>query len=168
MEDVDILKLLDGVETKMSTNYGTTVYNNTFSPQNNQTMTNDNTSTSEASSSATTTITIEIKDLINGLQGDFNDLRSETENQSEEFDNECAKISSALSTLDSCKTKEEITKTGALKKIERFLTECADPESKTSKLISGVKYASGIVKDLASKYNKIAKWLALPQIPFVD
>ncbi len=164
-EAVDIRKLLDGVETKVSTNYGP-VFNNVFMPQNNPTITTS--ANSKAESSASTTITIEIRDLINDLQGDFNDLLGETANKSKEFDDECAKVSSALTTLDSCNSKEEITKTGALKKIERFLTECADPESKTYKLISGVKYATGIVKQLACKYNKLAKWLALPQIPFVD
>lgn len=82
--------------------------------QNNPTITVSANSTAE--STASTTITIEIRDLINGLQGDFNDLLSETGNQSKEFDDECNKITSALSTLDSCNTKEEITKTGALKK----------------------------------------------------
>ena len=161
---VDIRKLLDGVETKMNTNYGP-VFNNVFMPQNNPT--NTVSANAIAESLASTTITVEIRDLINGLQGDFNDLLGETANKSEEFDDECAKVGSALLTLDSCKTKEEITKTGALKKIERFLVECADPESKTCKIISGVKHATGIVKQLASKYNKIAQWLALPQIPFV-
>ena len=167
-ENVYIRKILDGVEIKMDTNYGPTIQN-IYMPQNN--LQNNPTITvsanSMAESSASTTITIEIRDLINGLQGDFNDLIGETENKSKEFDDECAKVSSALLTLDSCNTKEEITKTGALKKIERFIIECADPESKTGKLISGVKYASGIIKELASKYNKIAKWLALPQIPFI-
>lgn len=168
-EDVDIRKLLDGVETKMETNYGP-VIKNIYMPQNN--LQNSPTITvsanSVAESSASTTVTVEIKDLINGLQGDFNDLLGEMVNRPKEFEEECAKVTSALESLDSCNTKEEITKTGALKKIERFLIECADPESKTGKLISEVKYAAGIVKELASKYNKIAKWLALPQIPFVD
>ncbi len=168
-EDVDIRKLLDGVETKMENNYGP-IIQNIYMPQNN--LQNNPTiavsANSTAESSASTTVTVEIKDLINGLQGDFNDLLSEIENKPKEFDNECAKVTSALATLDSCNTKEEITKTGALKKIERFLIECADPESKTGKLISGVKHAAGIVKGLASKYNKIAQWLALPQIPLVD
>ncbi len=167
-EDVDIRKLLDGVETKMDTNYGP-VIQNIYMPQNN--LQNSPTITvsanSTAESTASTTITIEIRDLINGLQGDFNDLLSETRNQSKEFDDECNKITSALSTLDSCNTKEEITKTGALKKIQRFLSECADPESKTGKLMSGIKYASGIVKEIALKYNQIAQWLGLPQIPFI-
>ena len=157
------------VKTKMETNYGP-VIKNIYMPQNN--LQNSPTITvsanSVAESSASTTVTVEIKDLINGLQGDFNDLLGEMVNRPKEFEEECAKVTSALESLDSCNTKEEITKTGALKKIERFLIECADPESKTGKLISDVKYAAGIVKELASKYNKIAKWLALPQIPFVD
>ena len=164
-ESVDIRKLLDGVETKMDSNYGLVV-NNIVKSQNNPIITVSSNSTAEAS--ASTTITVEIRDLINGIQGDFNDLVGEIKNKSNEFDEECQKVSSSLATLDVCNTKEEITKTGVLKKLERFLSECSDSESAAGKFISGVKYASSIVKDLASKYNKIAKWMALPQIPVID
>ena len=77
-------------------------------------------------------------------------------------------MSKALEKLDASGTKEDITKSGSLKKIERFLLECNDPQSKIGKLLAGIKHAASIVKDLASKYNKIAKWVALPQLPFGD
>lgn len=106
--------------------------------------------------------------MINGLQGDFNDLKDEVGSGSEFFNEQCEKASNALEELDACKTKDDIIKSGALKKIERFLKECNDPESEIGKLLAGIKYSAGIIKDLAGKYNKIAKWVALPQLPFGD
>lgn len=171
-ENVDIRKLLDGVESHMDNNYGQPSIVNIFNPQNtaqiNPVFTNSSQSVSEATTSNTISITVEIRDLLNGLQGDFNDLKDEVCEQSQEFDEQCEKVSKALEKLDTSKTKDDITKSGAMKKIERFLIECHDPETKTGKLLAGVKHAAGIVKDLASKYNKIAKWVALPQLPFGD
>ena len=164
-ENVDIKKLLDGVESKMENNYGNPIITNIFSPQINSPISAS--ATADAESHNLTTISIEIRDLINGLQGDFNDLKSEVEKQSQEFDEQCEKVSAAFEKLDVCNTKEDIAKSGAMKKIERFLVECCDPESKTGKMLSGIKYANSIVKDLAIKYNKIAKWISLPQIPFI-
>lgn len=169
-EDVDIRKLLDGVESHMENNYGQPIIANIFAPQNNPQINQQaNPAITVTSSSSTTTsiaISIEIRDLINGLHGDLNDLKDEVGNQSETFNEQCDKVSRALEKLDSCETKEEVTKSGAMKKIERFLKECNDPDSETGKLLAGIKYAAGIIKDLAGKYNKIAKWVALPQLPF--
>ena len=102
------------------------------------------------------------------MHGDFNDLKDEVIDKSQEFNEQCDKVSKSLEKLDASETKDDITKSGAMKKIERFLVECHDPETKTGKLLAGVKHATCILKDLASKYNTIAKWMALPQLPFGD
>ena len=169
-EDVDIRKLLDGVETNMDNKYNIPTITNIFSPQIdsqiNPTFTTSSTLSSETT--VTTTITIEIRDLINGLQGDFNDLVDEISNKPQEFEEHCQKVELALNKLDDCKTKDDIAKSGAMKKVERFILECSDPDTKIGKIIMGVKYAGRIVKDIGCKYNKIAKWAALPQIPFFN
>ncbi len=177
LEDVDIKKLLDGVESNMeNTKLNLTIHNNpqinpkfNYSPQNNVTHnpTNTSTSTSSAEATATNNITTDIRNAINGLQGDFNDLKDEANGKSQEFDKDCEKVTSALNKLDTCETKEDIIKSGAMKKIERFLLECSDPQSKTGKLLAGVKYAGGIVKDITCKYNSIAKWVGFPLVPFI-
>lgn len=181
LEDVNIKKLLDGVESNMeNTKLNLTIHNNpqinpkfNYSPQNNVTQNPTNTSTSTSSAentvttTVTTTITVDIRNAINGLQGDFNDLKDEANGKSQEFDKDCEKVTSALNKLDTCETKEDIIKSGAMKKIERFLLECSDPQSKTGKLLAGVKYAGGIVKDITCKYNSIAKWVGFPLVPFV-
>lgn len=124
-EDVDIRKLLDGVESRMENNYGQPIITNIFAPQNNPQINQQvNPSITSTTSSSTTTsiaITIEIRDLINCLHGDLNDLKGEVGDQSEAFNEQCDKVSKALDKLDSCETKEDVTKSGVMKKIERFL-----------------------------------------------
>lgn len=166
LEDVPISKLLDGVELKMESQYGPIIFNN------NPSFSNTTTVSTVSSVSNTVAVTTEVRGWICEMQGGLNDLTDELEeklgSQSEELDAQLKKAAAALEKLEKSETKEDIQKSGAMNKIRRFLEECQDPESSTGKLLSGVKYAAGIVKDLAGKYNKIAKWVALPQLPFGD
>ena len=169
-ENVNIRKLLDGVESRMDNNYSIPHIINIFNPQNNSqvnpVITNTSSAVSETRTSNIIAINVEIRDTLNGMRGDFNDLKDEVGSQTQEFADQLEKVDKALEKLDVSETKEDIIKSGAMKKIERFLMECNDPESNTGKILAGIKYSAGIVKDIASKYNKIAKWVALPQLPF--
>lgn len=162
LKDVSIGKLLDGVDLHMNAEYGQIII------QNNPHFSNATTVTSTSAVANFVSVTAEVRECIYELQGGLNDLKSEVGNQSEEFDKQCQKIQDSLEMLETCQSKEEIQKTGAMSKIRRFLMECNDPDSQTGKLLAGVKYAAGIMKDLAGKYNKVAKWMALPQLPFGD
>ena len=126
------------------------------------------TSNSDAFSENNITISVEIKNEINGLLGDWNDLKNEIGEEFNAFLDEQKKVDQAVDNLDKCQTKDDIVKSGALNKLGRFLKECHDPDTKIGKVLAGVKYAANIVKSLAGKYNKIAKWVALPQLPFGD
>ena len=166
LESVSISKILDGVELKMENQFGQTIIYNT--PQ----FSNTTTVSAVSSVSNTVAVTTEVRGWIYGMQGGLNDLTDELKEKlgsySEELDAQMKKAAAALEKLEKSETKEDIQKSGAMNKLRRFLEECQDPESSTGKLLSGVKYAAGIVKDLAGKYNKIAKWVALPQLPFGD
>lgn len=166
LENVSLSKILDGVELKMENQYGQTFIYNT--PQ----FSNTTTVSTVSSMSNTVVVTTEARGWICEMQGGLNDLTDELkeklDSQSEELDAELKKAAAALEKLEKSETKEDIQKSGAMSKLRRFLEECQDSESSTGKLLSGVKYAAGIVKDLAGKYNKIAKWVALPQLPFGD
>ena len=174
LSDVSVKKLLDGVETNMESNYGGPNITYVFSPQNNTQINPqinpqfNNTATSHAEASNSNNITVEVKNTILTLHGDINDLISETKNQSPEFDEICQKISATMDELGQYQTQEEIIKSGAMKKIERFIAECTDSESKTGKFLSGIKHSANILKSIASGYNKVAKLLLLPQIPFIN
>lgn len=166
LESVSISKILDGVEFKMENQFGQTIINNT--PQ----FSNTTTVSTVSSVTNTVAVTTEVRGWIYGMQGGLNDLTDELKEKpggcSEELEAQLKKAAAALEKLEKSETKEEIQKSGAMNKLRRFLEECQDPESSTGKLLSGVKYAAGIVSDLAGKYNKIAKWVALPQLPFGD
>lgn len=166
LESVSISKILDGVELKMDNQYGQTIIYNT--PQ----FSNTTTVSTVSSVSNTVTVTAEVHGWIWEMQGGLNDLVDELKeslgSQFVELDAQLEKASVALEKLEKSETKEDIQKSGAMNKLRRFLEECQDPESPTGKVLSGVKYAAGIVKSLAGKYNKIAKWVALPQLPFGD
>ena len=167
---VSVKKLLDGVETTMENHYGVPNITCVFSPQNNTQINPqfNNTSTSHAEASNSNNIAIEVKNSILTLHGDINDLINEAKNQSPEFDEECQKISEAMEELGRCQSKEEIIKSGVLKRVERFIHECGDSESKTGKFLSGIKHSANILKNIASSYNKVAKVLLLPQIPWIE
>ncbi len=117
-------------------------------------------------------VTTEVRGWIYQMQGGLNDLTDELKeklgSQSEELDAQLKKAAAALEKPGNSGTKEDIRKSGTMNTLRRFLEECQAPESSTGKLLSGVKYAAGIVKALAGKYNKIVKWVALPQLPFGD
>lgn len=166
LENVSLSKILDGVEIKMENQYGQTIIYNT--PQ----FSNTTTVSTVSSVANTVAITTEVRGWICEMQGDLNDLTDELKeklgSQSEELDAQLKKVAAALEKLEKSETKEDIQKSGTMNKLRRFLEECQDPESSTGKMLSGVKYAAGIVKELAGKYNKIAKWVALPQLPFGD
>lgn len=163
LKSVSISKILDGVELKMENQFGQTIIYNT--PQ----FSNTTTVSTVSSVSNTVAVTMEVRGWIYEMQGGLNDLTDELKeklgSQSEELEAQLKRAAAALEKLEKSETKEDIQKSGAMNKLRRFLEECQNPESSTGKLLSGVKYAAGIVKDLAGKYNKIAKWVALPQLP---
>lgn len=166
LESVSISEILDGVELKMESQYGSIIIHN------NPNFSNTTTVSTVSSSSNTVAVTTEVRGWICEMQGGVNDLTDELKeklgSQSEELDVQMKKVMAALEKLEKSETKEEIQKSGAMNKIFRFLEECQDSESSTGKLLAGVKCAARIVKDLVGKYNKIAKWVALPQLPFGD
>lgn len=56
-------------------------------------------------------------------------------------------------------------KPAILSKVGDFLSSLTDPESKTGKIIEGVKGGAAIAQDLARSYNSVAEWVGLPQVP---
>ena len=158
-EDVDLHKLMDGVEFDMSTDFEKYIINIENNPVFNNSNTNQNTNTTSVS------VSVEIRNLINDLHECINDLRTEADDPA--LTQDCEKIESVLEELDDCQTEEEVKRSGVLKKLARFLKECADPSSETGKLLAGIKYAKDIVLDLGRKYNSLAALLGSPTIPLI-
>lgn len=162
LKDVFIRKLLDGVDTTVDSQYGQIVIHNAPNFSN---MTNVSTS---ASNMTCVEVTAEVREWICDMQGGLNELKEELGIESGELNEQLRKVTDALEKLENSQSKEDIRKSGMMNRVRRFLEECNDPESQTGKILAGVKYAGQIVKELAGKYNKIAKWVALPQLPFGD
>lgn len=160
LKSISIGKILDGVETYMNSEYGTVIISPTFYNNNNNTVTANATATNDVS------VTTEVKEWIYELHGGLNDLKDEVGDKSEEFSSQLQKVIDTIERIEKSESKEEIQKTGVMNRIRRFLMECNDPESQIGKMLTGIKYAAGILNELAGKYNKIAKWMMLPQLPF--
>lgn len=158
-EDVSLHKLMDGVEFDMNSDLEKYIINIENNPVFNNMNNNTNTNTTSVS------VSMEIRNLINDLHECINDLRTEADNPV--LAQDCEKIESVLEELDDCQTEEEIKRSGVLKKLARFLKECADPSSETGKLLAGIKYAKDIVLDLGQKYNSLAALLGAPTIPLI-
>lgn len=160
LKEVNVLSLLDGIELKaergrklVEINFSPTINNNN---NNNISVSNDNNLSNE------TSISIEVKNTLQELQGNTNELLEEVPDEAKE---DVERINKALKAIENIETKEELKKSGALSKIKRVLEELSDPDSSTGKLINGTKYGFSILQDIAEKYNSIAEWCALPVIP---
>ncbi len=164
---VDVSRLLDGVDDKRRKKsrrrreMGNINVNPRIVVENNSVNNNQNTN------SIQNEITIEIKNSINELQGSINDLKDEIVYERAEFERDFEKIENSLQKLNSATTRDEIVKTGVLNKVKRFLEELQDSDSELGKVVKGIKYGAGIVKEIGQKYNKIAQWCGLPVIPLI-
>jgi hypothetical protein len=81
-----------------------------------------------------------LKEKLTGLGGDLNALSAKTE-------------------------KEKLT--GPLNNLRIFLKKLGDEKSDYSKILKGAKKGVDMFKKVGRTYNKVAQWLALPQVPDV-
>jgi hypothetical protein len=72
-------------------------------------------------------------------------------------------VGNALDTLSPKSDTEKLN--GALNKLGRFLKKVGDEDSDYNKVLSGAKKGVDTLKKVGRTYNKIAQWLALPQVP---
>lgn len=79
---------------------------------------------------------------------------------------EAKDIAADLQVVDTAEKKEDI-KPGIIQRIGNFLAKFQDKDSPQSKVLSTIKDGVNVVQDLGKKYNSIAQWFMLPQIPTV-
>jgi len=176
MEKVSVTSLLDGIESLkdrqkereiLMNNIPQIVFNNTINNENH----NDNRSNSENSNKNinkienTTTISIDIRNTIDALQGDLQDMKEEITAKAPELTEEFEKLEQGLEKINNAESKEEIIKSGALRKFNRFMQELQDEESLLGKTIRNIKHGVSMSQDLADKYNKVAEWCGMPVVP---
>ena len=108
---------------------------------------------------------------ITDLKNDFvaladNIEQNATHEDKPEVVTEAKDIAADLQVIDSAEKKEDI-KPGVIQRIGDFLTKFQDKDSPQGKVISTLKDGVSVLQQLGKKYNSVAQWFALPQIPTV-
>ena len=108
---------------------------------------------------------LQLKDLKSDLDLLKRELQSHPEvNEVNEVAREINDIGQEIKDIDVIESKEEI-EPGAIEKIGNFLARLKDPNSKEGKVIQVIHNGIKITQSLASKYNYVAEWFGLPQVP---
>ncbi|MEP6465937.1 MAG: hypothetical protein ABJB05_06510 [Parafilimonas sp.] len=79
---------------------------------------------------------------------------------------EAKQITDDMQVVDTAEKKEDI-KPGIIQRMGDFIAKFQDKDSTQSKVLSSIKNGVSVVQDLGKKYNSIAQWFLLPQIPTV-
>ena len=105
------------------------------------------------------------------LKNNFVALTDNIENNATHEDkavvvDEAKQITADLESIDTAEKKEDV-KPGVIKRIGDFIAKFHDKDSTQSKVLATIKDGVGVVQELGKKYNSIAQWFMLPQIPTV-
>jgi hypothetical protein len=76
-------------------------------------------------------------------------------------------LEGSLATIEKEQNPEVVKKSPAMRKFKRLIDIISDEKSDLSKTIKAAKIGWEIFKDLTGKYNSIAQWCGLPQIPTI-
>ncbi len=79
---------------------------------------------------------------------------------------EAKEITADLQSIDTAEKKEDV-KPGVIKRIGDFIAKFQDKNSPQSKVLSTIKDGVNVVQQIGKKYNSVAQWFMLPQIPTV-
>jgi effector-associated domain 11 (EAD11)-containing protein len=108
---------------------------------------------------------------ITDLKNNFVELADNIEQNSTHEDKavvveEAKQITADLQSIDTAEKKEDV-KPGVIKRIGDFIAKFQDKNSPQSKVLSTIKDGVSVVQQIGKKYNSIAQWFMLPQIPTV-
>lgn len=76
-------------------------------------------------------------------------------------------LEGSLEAIEKEQNPEVVKKSSAMSKFKRFIDNISDDKSNLSKTIKAAETGWDIIKDLAGKYNSIAQWCGLPQVPTI-
>lgn len=161
--NVNVLKLLEGIEIKRAEEKENSMYSFV-----NVNPVITNTVTVDTKNSAVQNQTINIEELhetIMEVHGNLNELLEETNDKS--LIEEIEKIKAALEEMESLNKTNDIKKSGKLNKLRRLI-EGFSENGEYRKFLEGGKKVAQIVGELAVKYNKIACLVGMQAIPFLQ
>jgi internalin A len=176
MLKVSVTALLDGIESltdrekereKNMKDMPQIIVNNTINNENQNSSKSENSNLNDNinRNEVITTISIDIRNMIDGLHGDLQDMKEEVITQEPKLTKGFEKIEQALNKLNAAESKEEIVRSGVLKKFNRFIQEMQDEESLLGQTIKNIKHGASIAQDIADKYNSVAEWCGIPVVP---
>jgi len=76
-------------------------------------------------------------------------------------------LEGSLESIEKEQNPEIVKRSSAMSKFKRFIENVSDGTSEISKTIKTIENGWDIFKDLAGKYNSIAQWCGLPQVPTI-
>jgi hypothetical protein len=76
-------------------------------------------------------------------------------------------LEGSLEAVEKEANPEVVRKSPAMSKFKKFIDKVTEGNNEVQKAIKAVEQGWDIFKDLAGKYNKIAEWCGLPQVPSV-
>lgn len=166
-ENVDVLKLLEGIAIKKNEEKGS-MY--TINVENNPVIKNK--VTLESHNSASQEQKMDIKNIhivLNEIQGylhELNDELNETATDAEVII-DIEKAGKALENIDKADDKAQILKSGKLNKLKRLIEGFSAEDGEYRKLLSGGKNIIKIVSELVTKYNTLAAALGINLIDWI-
>lgn len=108
-------------------------------------------------------VTQVVKVHLPAIQRDFDELKDILTKKNPELRKDLEEISGRLDDVGPQSEKDNLYK--PMNKLHRFLEQLKNRNSKYYKIIKGTKRSVELAQKIAKTYNKIAQWLALPQVP---
>ena len=103
------------------------------------------------------------KSNLPAIQREFAELRDTIADVDPRIEKELEKIEDSLDEVTPESDKEKLAK--PMNKLSRFLEKVADENSSFHKVIKKAKNGIELAQKVGKTYNKLAQWLALPQVP---
>lgn len=97
--------------------------------------------------------------------GTLSELKELIPAEKNELHEKVLALESALLKIEKEQDPEVVKKSSAMSKFRRFLFDIEDKESGLYNVVDKVNSGVDIIRDLAGKYNSIAQWCGLPQVP---
>ncbi|MDN5203290.1 hypothetical protein QQ008_18015 [Fulvivirgaceae bacterium BMA10] len=110
--------------------------------------------------------TIAINQNVSSAIGSINEIKDMLPKNSE-AQKELKELEESLEKIDEEKDPKKVKKSPAMSKFKRFIEKVSEGNEAVGKAIKAAEGGWEIFKDLSGKYNKIAEWCGLPQVPSV-
>lgn len=174
-QNVDVLKLLEGIDVMKTQDDGPYLNQNNFnispviSPVINPVFHNTNSADNDLVQNNVFKMN-EVKNIIMEMQGDIAEISEDIleevpEERRAEVEGQLEKINVDLESIGDMNTPEEVIKSGKLNKLKRWLSEFADEDSEIRKALTGTKNILTVIGGLVNRFNGLAEKLGINLLP---